>query len=274
MYILFDIGGTKMRLAGSQNGRSFSEPIILRTPKRFAEGIALFTRHARLLAGKERIIAIAGGVAGPMDPDRNRLVNAPNLKQWAGRPIRHELTKALRAPVYINNDAAIVGLGEALWGAGKGKDIVAYMTISTGVNGVRITHGHIEESTYGYEIGHQIICGEKKVATLEELIGGRHLQRKFHVHPREIKRMSIWNSLARSLAYGINNTIMYWSPDIVVLGGSMMKIPGIPIDEVRKQVNRVQRIFPKTPKIVKAKLGDIGGLYGAMEYLKQSIHSQ
>jgi glucokinase len=55
------------------------------------------------------------------------------------------------------------GLGEAVFGAGKGREIVVYMTISTGVGGARIVGGKIDASAMGFEPGHQIIdaCGGK-----------------------------------------------------------------------------------------------------------------
>ena len=41
MFLVFDIGGTNMRLAVSRDGKNIEEPKILKTPKDFDEGIIL-----------------------------------------------------------------------------------------------------------------------------------------------------------------------------------------------------------------------------------------
>jgi len=54
-----------------------------------------------------------------------------------------------------------------------------------------------------------------------------------------------------------------------VLGGSMMKKPGINLVEARKFFAQTLTIFPHPPKLLKASLGDVGGIYGALAYIKQ-----
>ena len=76
--------------------------------------------------------------------------------------------------------------------------------------------------------------------------------------------------MARVLAYGLNNTIVYWSPDIVVIGGSMMKKIGIPIDRVRAHLSGILHIYEELPQVAHSTLGDIGGLYGALALIKKS----
>ncbi|HWR57864.1 MAG TPA: hypothetical protein VN328_03155, partial [Thermodesulfovibrionales bacterium] len=63
------------------------------------------------------------------------------------------------------------------------------------------------------------------------------------------------------------NTIVHWSPDIVILGGSVAG--KIPLGRVRFHLRRIMKIFPKLPPIEKAVLGDVGGLYGALHFLRR-----
>ena len=111
MILLFDIGGTKMRIAVSRDGESFGEPHIEETPKNFDEGMELFKKDAQELCHGEKIKAAGGGIAGPLDKEKTKLINSPNLPDWINKPLKEELSKALDAPVYIANDAAIVVLG-------------------------------------------------------------------------------------------------------------------------------------------------------------------
>jgi len=280
MYILFDIGGTNTRMAASTNGRTFGSPVIFKTPGKFTDGMSTMVAKAKELSRGKKIRSISGGFAGPLNANKTSPANSPHLPQWIKKPLTRTLSRTLHAPVYMENDTAIVGLGEATAGAGKKYDIVAYITISTGVNGVRIVHKHIDANKFGFEIGHQYIapptfrgahtCAHCKIpGHLEGFISGSALKRRYHKNPRDIHDKNIWKETAHMLALGLANTSVYWSPDVIVLGGSMMKTPGIPLAEVKKEFSRVLTIFPKKPKVVRATLGDIGGLYGALAYIRQ-----
>ena len=272
MYIVFDIGATKTRIATSKDGITVSEPLIISTEANFDYAIASIRDKAQELAEGEHITHIAGGVPGPLDKERTKVMNAPNLPEWNRKPLKAELEKVLGAPVFLENDAALTGLGEALVGAGKGYSIVAYITVSTGVGGARIVDGVIDKNAWGFEPGHQIIfSSDAGGADLEWYISGSAIEKRFGKKPYEITDESVWEELARQLSTGLNNTIVHWSPDIVVIGGSMMKQPGISIERVCYHLKNVLKIFPEYPIIEKAALGDSGGLYGALAFLNQHI---
>ena len=44
----------------------------------------------------------------------------------------------------------------------------------------------------------------------------------------------------------------------------------IPIERVRHHLKNILKIFPELPPIEAAKLGDLGGLYGGLELIKQN----
>jgi predicted NBD/HSP70 family sugar kinase len=271
MYLLFDIGGTKMRLAVCRDGEGLDDEEITFTPHNFEKGIAEFKETAEKVAKGERIKKAIGGIAGTLNPKKSELVSAPNLPNWIEEPLKGSIEHALQAPTTIENDAALGALGEATHGAGKGYEIVAYLTISTGVGGARIVDGEIDEHAYGFEPGYQIVQvgGERK--SLEDLVSGTALEKKHGKKPAEITDEKVWDETAHWLALGLNDTIVHWSPHIVVLGGSMMtKEVGIPIEKVREYVAETLRAFPKPPKIVVAERGDQSGLYGALELARRT----
>ena len=232
MYILFDIGGTNMRVALSRDGETFEEPKIIPTPKDFDQGVAAIKKITEEVSQGATIIAAGGGIAGALSKDRSIFLNGPHLQGWNNKPIKSALSEVLGVPVFVENDTAIVGLGEAVTGAGKGHNIVVYMTVSTGVGGVRIVNERIDVSALGFEPGHQIIDAggalhDSSVAgrgiDLEGYISGTAVTERYGKKPYEITDEKFWDEMARLLAYGLNNTIVHWSPDIVVIGGSMMK---------------------------------------------------
>lgn len=266
MYLVFDIGGTKMRIGAAENIKKVSKSMIFSTPKRFEEGMALFKNTAKELADGGKIKAVAGGIAGTLDKNKTMTLNAPNLRGWSKKPLVKEFIKIFGAPVYLENDAALAGLGEAVYGIGRGRKIIAYLTISTGVGGSRIVNGKIDQSAFGFEPGQQIIVTPH--CTLENLVSGTAIEKKYGKKPYEILDAEIWDNVAKDLAYGLNNITVLWSPDIIILGGSMMKKIGISVDRVRFHLSKILKIFPKAPLIKKSKLGDLAGLYGALWYLK------
>lgn len=274
MYILFDIGGTNTRIAASKDGASFGEPVIFSTPKEFDRGVKLLTAHAREFAQGENITMAVGGVAGTLTRDKGTLIAAPNLPAWVGNPLRGKLQEILGVPVHVENDAAMVGLGEAVFGAGKGFPIVAYLTISTGVGGARIVEGIIDEADRGFEPGHQIIdpdntlCPECEGNDLESYVSGTAVAKRYGIKPHELHDPKTWDTLAKYLAYGVHNTIMYWSPSAVVLGGSMMKKIGIPLPAVTRHLKEISPLHAIVPELRKAELEDLGGLWGALAQIK------
>lgn len=276
MYVLFDIGGTNSRIAVSKDQSQLAEdPVIIKTPQEYQEGIRVLSAAARELAGEESITAVAGGIAGPFDRKRQMLLSSPNLPEWIEKPISKDFAKEFNAPTCFENDSALVGLGEAHYGAGRGYDIVAYITISTGVGGARIESGRIDERSLSFEPGHQIIDPDNTILPgvegndLESYIGGRAIEKRTGKKPYEITDKGFWEDMARILAIGLHNTIMHWSPDVIVLGGSMTKKVGIDINQVKNYLEEYSHVLPELPKLMPAELGDIGGLYGALVYLTQ-----
>jgi predicted NBD/HSP70 family sugar kinase len=279
MYLIFDIGGTNMRIAKSSDGMNFDEPTVVPTPKDFDDGIEAFQKVFNEITAGQHVSAVAGGIAGPLDRSKRVLVNSPHLCGWVGKPFAERLEKVTNAKVAVDNDTAVVGLGEAVAGAGRGHGIVAYLTVSTGVGGVRIVNGKIDVSALGFEPGHQIIDaggglfeqGEPPFPgrTLEAYVSGTSVTERFGKKPYEITDEKFWERMAHILAYGVNNTIVHWSPDVVVIGGSMMKKIGIPIERVEAYVNGMTRIYPELPPIVHSELADFGGLHGALAMARE-----
>src|SRR5665213_1471219 len=222
MYILADIGGTKTRIAASDDLEKFGEPVVRATMQEYDAELDEIVQTAKKLSG------------GQID---RVIMGKPLWNMWPA--FERDLQTRLDAPLHIENDVALVGLGEWKYGAGKGASIFVYITVSTGVNGVRIIDGKIDVSKQGFEIGGQYLSMGDAPQTLE------------------------------NLASGVHNSILHWSPDRVVIGGSMVNDIGISVERVREHVVSIMKKFPNTPEITHSKLGDFGGLWGGMARLKQ-----
>jgi predicted NBD/HSP70 family sugar kinase len=275
-YALFDIGGTKTRVAISEDLKTFTKVEKFKTPNNFSEGIDLIVEkinelHPTPLSG------VCGGIRGVLNGDKTGIIHDSVLTRWIDEPLVEMLAKKLKTQVILENDAALAGLGEVHFGAGQGMDIVAYHTVSTGVGGVKIEQGRIDDYSNGFEPGKQVldidktILGEDIEPTLENLVSGTALEERMGVKPFDISQDdAIWDQLAYFLAHGLRNTVLYWSPDAIVLGGSMIVgDPRILLDDIIRHTNSVLGDSIECPLIVDAKLRDEGGLYGAMALLSE-----
>lgn len=252
MYLVFDIGASKIRLACSEDGKSFAEPRVLPTPVVAEEVVALVKKEAAELLAGETPQAVCGG-----------------LTRKLYKQVADGLKQLFPCPVHLQNDTALVGLGEAVAGAGTEDAILAYITISTGVGGVRIVDRRIDRHVVGFEPGHQIINFLEPDRSWEHYISGSTTRAETGKNPWEITDTKFWEEKARLAAFGIYNTILHWSPDSVVLGGGMMKTPGISLDAVSRYLQSIKTILPSLPPLRRATLGDFGGLHGALHFLSQ-----
>ena len=269
-----------MRVARSYDCEKIDAIEKIRTPEIFEEAVAAFSIVAKKLSDNKRIIKSAGGIAGILDRNREKLLYSPNLQKWVNRALKQELTKILGTDLNIENDASMVGLGEAVYGAGKGYEIVSYITVSTGVGGSRIVNGKIDENVNGFEPGHQIIDADGSLCSdcvgtgdLESYISGSAIKKRFNKNPKEIKDPNLWIQLSNWLAYGLLNTSVHWSPDIIVLGGSMLVgAPAISVEQTENKLRDIMAHLPIKPIIKKAELSDIGGIMGSLAYLKNTLN--
>lgn len=278
-YLVFDIGGSKTHVALSEDLVTLHDIKSFATPKSFKAGVEAIIKAANSMKPQGGWQAVAGGIRGLLNEEHTGIENDGVLGGWAGKSIVEALQEHFNTPVYLENDTAMAGLGEAHFGAGKGVDIMVYHTISTGVGGVKIENGEIDSASAGFEPGHQVldidrtILGDEITPTLENLVSGAGLEARLGLKPTDIPQEDlVWTELAGYLAQGLRNTILYWSPEMIVLGGAMMLgEPKIPLEAVRKSTVDVLDSFVACPFITTAELGDDAGLYGAMAYLTKKL---
>ena len=276
MYLLFDIGGTKTRIAFSQDGYYFDDPFIFSTPQSYHDGISTILSIKEKNAPGNMFCAAVGGVAASFDRGGEKIISGgKQLQDWLDKPIKHDLERAFGCPVHIKNDTMMAGLAQAHLGPAHGYKISVYVTISTGVGGAIIVDGKIDDNTFGFEPGWQIIdagnalCnGWSEKGYLIDYISGKSIEENEHKKPSDINDEAFWNSRADFLAIGLHNITTMWSPEIITLGGSLMKSMSFEYIQ-EKYTESISKIFPYQQPILKeAAFGDTVGLHGALAYIK------
>ena len=267
MFLLFDIGGTTTRMALSRTGDALDEVKLFPTNHNFTEATEQMRQVGDELSGGERYHAVIGGVRS-YDRKTGTLSHQPNFPLWVGEPLLATMRQMWGKDVFLENDAAMVGLGEAVYGAGKGYDIVAYITLSTGVGGCRITNGEVDITEFSFEPGNMLVTGRNGTPVfLEQLVSGSAIELYYGRNPFELENEQAWEEIAEQVAVGINNAVVMWSPQVVVLGGSVPQ--KINFDKVNLYLKKYCKIYPKLPEVLKAELDEKGGLYGGLAKLKK-----
>ncbi len=277
MFISIEIGGTNTRMASTKNLKDIKECRIFSTQHNFNLGIKKITDTIEEIAPQSQIKGIAFGLPGIIDEKTHKLIKSPHLKGWINKPTFEVLSKKFKCPVFIKNDTDLAGLGEAVFGAGKKYKIVAYLAIGTGVGGTRIINKQIDQFAQGFEPGHQIVklngkrltsCSQK--GCLESYVSGKTFYQRYKVKPKNCNNIKIWQNFAKNFSQGVINTIVFWSPHAVIIGGSFAKKGGIFLTPLKKFVKQNLLVL-KTPPILKSHLGDKSGVYGGFYFLKTHI---
>lgn len=224
---------------------------------------------------------------GPLDLIRGVILTPPNLPGWHNFPLTEYLEKITGAKVHLENDANLACLAEAVTGAGKGKEYVQFLTISTGVGAGFCINGRIYRGSKGYaqEVANSILWkngpsqGDLKKGSIESIASGTAIVRRARaagiqaehagrVYEKaasgSLEAQQIMEDVYEYLSSFIGILYGVLDPDIFVLGGSVaLKMPGF-IEEIERRVkDKVYDTLRENIQIVPAVLGEDCGLIGA-----------
>jgi len=285
-----DVGGTKI-MAGAiyPDGELACEPLTVDTNAGDdGESIA-----GRILDSIDKICRVrvsdsseilGMGVTGPLDPESGTILECPQLPTMHFYPLKQKVAERFNIPVFMDNDANALLLGESVWGAGRGHRTTLGFTLGTGlgcaiVNDKRLftgtngMAGEIWPSPLGGGIIEDIVSGQGVSSTYFKLSNQKKTSKEIASLAREgdADAIETWNifgaTLAIPLAWGIN----FIDPGIVILGGSIANSTDLFINSLEGALRKHLCPVPalKT-RIVRAELGDSSGFIGAAALVMQA----
>ena len=164
-YVGIDLGGTNVRVAKVDEQGKIVQDVIspsygLEGPKKIESNILELLKQFDLSDVK----SIGLAIPGPVDGEKNVITQATNIPGCENYPFADNIQKVTGVPVFLDNDANAAGLAEAVLGAGKGYNIVYYLTHSTGIGGGLIINGHVIQGHKGYagEVANVIVDSNAK----------------------------------------------------------------------------------------------------------------
>ncbi len=283
-----DIGGTKIAVGiVDDEGRILSRAECPTAAERgFEDALGRMQSMLRQTArdADARLDGIGIGCTGPVDPATGTIGNVDFLPGWEGAPIVARLAEQFGIPVAMENDADAAALAEARWGAGKGASRFIYVTIGTGIGGGLIFDGKVYRGVDGAhpEIGHHTIdpggprcfCGAR--GCWEVLASGPAMESAYGVPgvtSRQICELAASGDEqalravereGRYLGIGLANLITLFCPDVIALGGGVMKSAPLFMDRARAEIRGSCGLVPfEKTAVLLAALGPDVALAGA-----------
>lgn len=285
-----DLGGTNVRVAKvSEDGQILQ---VVTGSSHALEGIDKVMTNLKSLIrqidGYNEVVGIGIGVPGPVDTVKGVMTMATNLPGFENYPIAQEIEREFNLPTYVDNDANVAGLAEALVGAGKGYKIVYYITHSTGVGGALVSDGKVISGKNGYagEVGNIIVTsvGEKinhlNVGAAENVFSGTALvkEAKEKLNPNITSAKAIFDlakegnviaeKMIDDMAYhfavlcsAIGHVV---DPHVFVIGGGVTKSHEAYFDKIVENYNKLVHVGMRNPLFKRAELSEPGIIGAAM----------
>src|SRR5216683_2584692 len=292
MRIGIDLGGSKIEAIALDETGAVLYRHRISTP--VGDYTCTLDAIAGLVLTIERQVARLGsvGIGTPGSLSlQTGLIRNSNSTVLNGKPLDRDISRILRRPVRVENDANCFALSEAIDGAAKEVESVFGVILGTGVGGGLVVRGHIVvgRNRIAGEWGHNPmpwprtderpgpICYCGKTGCIETFLSGPSLAKHFYTatmrnlsakeialaaeakDPEALEAIEIFEDrLARGLAHVIN----IFDPGTIVLGGG--------VSNIKRLYQTLPRLVPRyvfsntfeTP-IVPAVYGDSSGVRGA-----------
>ena len=283
-----DVGGTKV-LGGvvDESGK------VLTTARKDTprQGGSALTQTiadvAKELLQQHSVASVGVSAAGFVSSDRKTMLATPNIADWNGVDLDHQLTALIGLPVVIENDANAAAWGEAKFGAGKNQDHMMMLTVGTGIGGGIVVNGALYRGAFGIaaEFGHMRvvpeghICGCGARGCFEQYASGnallRHAREAINASPEVARNLlsrgdgtvagltgqaiteaardgdavalAAFNTTGQWLGAGIASLAVLLDPACVVVGGGVIDAGEILLKPTRESLERNMPFAGKHP---------------------------
>src|SRR5437879_2602899 len=306
-FVGIDLGGTQLRVAVADDRARLRtvlrrpteaargrKHVIGRIVAAVADALAEERTPAR------RVRALGSGLPGPVDPSAGLVISPANLPGFRNVPLNRILTRATGIRSYLHHDAHLAALGEHRRGAGRGASELIYVTVSTGIGAGLLIRGELYAGAHGIagEIGHIIVQRDGPLCTcglrgcVEAIASGTGISRAARelapqtpssllhglespgaedvaraARASDTLATSILENAGAYLGIAIGTLINLFNPQLIVLGGSVLKAGAPLLRPMRRSMNASSwKASRRGLRIVRPALGGDAGLIGAVEF--------
>jgi glucokinase len=267
-----DVGGTKLAVGVVRDDGELVQARATPTP-RGADADALFATLAGLVDSLDLrgVDAVGVGCGGPMDLGGTR-VSPLNIPAWRDFPLRDRLAAHTGLPVFVDNDAKALALGEGWLGAARGARNYVAMVVSTGIGGGIVCDGRLldgEDGNAGH-IGHVIVepdgreCGCGARGCVEAEASGSAIER-ITGRPAKDAPPDVVVRTGTLVGRAVGSVANLLDVRLAVVAGSVALGFGEPFfAAAQREIDaRCRLAFSAPTRIIPAGLGGDGPLIGA-----------
>ncbi len=278
---MLEAGGTKMVCGiGNESGEIIKRVTIpTTTPKETMPKLIAFF----LEEGVERLgIGCFGPISPRKDaPDYGYITSTTKLA-WQNVNIVGMFEDTLHCPIGFDTDVNAAALGEATFGITRGLSCSIYVTVGTGIGVGVYINGDLLHGMMHTEAGHIMMKKHERDPfagacpfhgdCLEGLAAGPAIEARWGQKGAMLtNKGQVWELEAYYLAQACVDYCVTYSPQRIVLGGGVMKQPGL-LSMIRTEFTRLLAGYIKTPEvadvehyIVEPSLADNQALLGCLQ---------
>jgi glucokinase-like ROK family protein len=251
------------------------------------------------------IKGIGMGIPGPVDFQAGHPVYPPVMPGWHDYTIREYFEAEFGWPIFIDNDANLMAVGEQWTGLGRGVENFVFVGVTPGVRCGTVCRGEIYRGSDGCagEIGHirvtsdGVVCQCGRTGCLEAVAGAAALARAAEDAAREGRSRGLAAildqrgsltaedlatavergdpvalELVRNAGMIIGQTLGYvvnfYNPHLIVIGGGVAHLVDLLLPSIREAIYRFSLASATKELLIRrSALGDDAGLIGAAALL-------
>lgn len=256
---------------------------------------------------REKVAAVGVATPGLVNPRTGVIRRSVNLG-WEEAALGDRLSALFGLPIHVENVSNASALAERLYGHGQGCDHLVYMGLSVGIGAGIVQGGEIVGGSLGYagEVGHLAVtveggapcrCGSRgcfeaycganaivervRTGVALGLVSDRWSGAANGLDLAEVFRMlaegepyvkSVFAEAARIVGVVVANLINLYNPEVVVLGGELMRAGDEFLALIRREaLVRALGELGEQVRIVRSEMEADPGMMGAAALALQKV---
>ncbi len=293
--IAFDIGASKIAygVAGFPlSATSFQRFDKIKTPRSKKEIIEKIIEVVKKIKKDKKIVGVGIGMAGQIDFENGKVLSSPIGRGWKNTNLKKIIKEKVGVNAEIDNDVKCFALGESKFGQAKKCKNAVYLTIGTSIGGAIEIDGKLYRGANNIagEFGHMTVigngkkCGCGNIGCWARYVSGETIEGLYYDlynKKKEAKDIALGSAkgikqdkkiikkAASYLAMGLVNIINTINPEIIVIGGSVIKEKEI-LDLAKKDALKKVLTPGRKTKIVRSQLLEKANLLGAASLVLES----
>lgn len=290
-----ELGGTKCVCVlgtGPEDIRARGTVATGADPQATLGAVARWLRDAASIHGGPRALGIAS--FGPLDlepasPTYGWITATPK-PGWSRTEVAPRLGRALDVPVALDTDVNGAALAERRWGAARGLQDFAYVTVGTGIGVGLMVEGRLVHGMQHPELGHIRIvrsAGDGWSGAcafhgdcLEGLASGAAIAARTGQPAESIgDEHPVWDLTARALAQLLHTLVLATAPRRIIVGGGVVAARPNLLAAARRHLLASLNGYPDRPEFARdlaqfvtaPGLGTAAGALGALALASRTL---